>query len=280
MKAIEVKNLTKEYKSFKLDNISFSVEEGKICGFIGENGAGKSTTMKLIADISKPTSGEAYVLGKNIQKFTSLEKEDVAFILDELNFPESYRVYQIEKILKNIFKNWNSELFFSFLEKYNIDKKKKCGELSKGMKVKVNLALSLSHGAKVLILDEPTNGLDPIVRDETLDLFLEHAQNGGTVFISSHIVEDLERICDQIIFIHQGKIILDDSKSEILNLYDMFEVSMNEWNELNKEFVFKYKEEGLNCVRFMAPKGKYDIPGKTDISLNDIMIMIVRGKTL
>ncbi len=280
MKVLEISNLNKQYKNFALDNVSFSLEEGKICGFIGENGAGKSTTMKILAGITYYKEGVVHIFNKEINKLTNKEREEISFILDELNFPENIKLFQLEKVLKNIFKGWESDTFYKYLTTFGLDKTKKCRELSKGMKVKLNLSIAFSHKAKLFILDEPTNGLDPIARDEILDILNEIKNNGGSVLISSHIVEDLERICDQIVFIHEGKIILDSSKNELLNMYDYFKVDNVTWENLNKEFVIKYKRFNEDYIEFITLKDKYDLENKRRANLSEIMILIIRGKTL
>ena len=280
MKAVEISNLNKHYKNFSLDNVSLSLNEGEICGFIGENGAGKSTTMKILAGITSFKEGVVHIFDKEINKLTNEEREKISFILDELNFPENIKLFQLEKVLKNIFKGWESDTFYKYLTKFGVDKNKKCRELSKGMKVKLNLSIAFSHHAKLFILDEPTNGLDPIARDEILDILHEIKNKGGSVLISSHIVEDLERICDQIVFIHEGKIILNSSKNELLNMYDYFKVDNLTWENLNKESVIKYKRFNDDYIEFITLSDKYDLENKRRANLSEIMILIIRGKKL
>lgn len=280
MRVLELNNVVKKYKTFTLDNVSFSIEEGKICGFIGENGAGKSTTMKILAGITQANEGEIKLFDKPIKDLSSSEREEISFILDELNFPENIKLFQLEKVVKNLFKNWERDTFFKYLEKFGIDKTKKCNQLSKGMKVKLNLAIAFSHKAKLFILDEPTNGLDPIARDEILDILQEIAEEGGSILISSHIVEDLERICNQIVFIHEGKIIINNNKKDLMDMYDYFKISKEEFETLNKEFVIKYKNLGEESVEFITLSDKYDLPNKRRASLSELMILIVRGKSV
>lgn len=277
MKVVEILNLNKSYKNFSLDNISFYLNEGEICGFIGENGAGKSTTMKILAGITSFKEGVVHIFDKEINKLSNNEREKISFILDELNFPENIKLFQLENVLKNIFKNWESDTFYKYLNNFGLDKTKRCRELSKGMKVKLNLAIAFSHKAKVFILDEPTNGLDPIARDEILDILHEIKNNGGSVLISSHIVEDLERICDRIVFIHAGKIILNSSKNDLLNMYDYYKVDNSTWENLNKEFVIKYKRFNEDYIEFITLADKYDLENKRRANLSEIMILIIRG---
>ena len=170
--AIEIKNLNKEYKKFKLDNVSFKVPRGSIMGFIGENGAGKSTTIKAILNLIKRDSGDIKILGKEIEKDEKTIKEDLGVVLGDGNFHEKLNIKAINKVMKNIYKRWNEDEYYRYIKKFNIDTSKKIEEFSRGMKMKLSIAVALSHSAKILILDEATSGLDPIVRDEILDIFM------------------------------------------------------------------------------------------------------------
>ena len=214
MTLLECKNVTKKYKQFTLDDVSISLEGGKIYGFIGENGSGKSTTMKALTGLIIPDNGEVYLKETLLDKVTPLDREELSFTLDELCFPEHLKVKNINTIFKKTFTNWEEGKFFDYLNQFNIDKKKKVKELSKGMKAKLNIAIALSHNAKILILDEPMNGLDPVARDEFCDLLIDFVRGNDdrVILISSHIISDLEKICDEFICIHKGKIILKETK--------------------------------------------------------------------
>lgn len=282
MSVIEIKNVTKKYKKFTLNNVSFNIEEGEICGFIGENGAGKSTTLKILAGISSFDEGEVKIKNQFVDKLSKLEREDISFILDELNFPENLKLKNIELILRNIFTNWEKDTYYSLLKEYGLDQDKKCKELSKGMKVKLNIAISLSHKAKVFILDEPTNGLDPVARDEILDKLIQIANNGGTILISSHLVEDLERISSRIIFIHQGNIIINEKKDTLINSYDLYDVKKEVFDTLDKNKVIKYKENIDGTISIITKKDSLtnDIEGKIAFDLTKFMILFIRGNNL
>ena len=208
--AIEVRNLTKEYENFKLENASFNVGKGTIMGFIGENGAGNSTTIKAILNLIKKDNGLITVLGKEINRNEKGIKNELGIVLNDGNFNEKLNVKAINKIMKNIYKRWDDDVFYKYIEKFNIDTSKKIEEFSKGMKMKLSIAIALSHKAKILILDEATSGLDPVARDEVLDILMEFIQNEeNSILMSSHITSDLEKIADYITFIHNGKIIFN-----------------------------------------------------------------------
>lgn len=280
MEIIKFNQVVKKYKTFSLKEVSFKVEKGTIVGFIGENGAGKTTCLKALAGIINFDEGEIFLFETNIKDITSAQREDVSFIIDETNFPEHFRISQVGVILKNLYKNWSPKLFNEYLIKYGLDKKKKIKELSKGMKAKLNIAIALSHNAKVLVLDEPTNGLDPVVRDEFLDLLLDYKENeGGTVLISSHLINDLEKICDEVVFIHNGDIIFDDTKENILKSYKYYVIPKTELERFDQSIIVKSKISGSK-VEILATTEKYDEfkEYEDDVTLENIMIQIVRGK--
>lgn len=281
MSVLEINNLHKSYKNFHLDNISLTLNEGEILGFIGENGSGKSTTMKAIAGLINYDSGDIKVFNKNINELTFIERNKVSFILDELCFPSNFKIKQLKKLLGGIFPNINVSLLENYLRKFNLNEEKKIKELSKGMKVKLNIAISFSRGAKLFVLDEPTNGLDPVARDEYLDLLLEEVEkNGCSILISSHIISDLERICDKILLIHEGRTILSDYKDNILNNNKI--IKINNLDEIKDvQGVICYKALKNNEYSVLVNKdcellNKYD--SITD--LEQLMILLIRGKRL
>lgn len=233
---LEVKNLTKQYKEFTLDNVSFVLPEGCIMGFIGANGAGKSTTIKSILNIVIPDSGEIMVFGKQNLGENHALKEHVGIVMDQAVFPENLTMKQINRIMKLSYKTWDEEKFFDFMKRFKITEKKKVKEYSRGMTMKMSIAVALSHDSKLLVLDEGTSGLDPIVRDEMLDLFLDFIQDEShSVLISSHILSDLEKICDYITFIHNGKVILSEEKDVLLDNYCVVKCDSDELNLISPE---------------------------------------------
>ena len=197
--ALEVKNLSKHYPEFELDNINITLPAGCIMGFIGENGAGKSTTIKAILDLIKKDSGEVTIFGQTNLSRNQKLKEHIGVVMDECSFPENLNAKEIDKVMNNCYKTWNRTKYMKYLDKFALSLKKPVKEYSRGMKMKLSIAVALSHDSKLLILDEATSGLDPIVRDEILDVFLDFIQDEShSIFISSHIISDLEKICDYI----------------------------------------------------------------------------------
>lgn len=233
--AIEIKNLTKRYDGFTLDNISFSVPKGSIMGFIGQNGAGKSTTINTILNIIKADSGEIKVFGKDTRTADVQIKQDIAAVFDELPFHEQLNAKALDKILRRVFKRWNSEVFFGYLERFQLPVKKKFGQFSKGMKMKLQIAAALSHDAKLLIMDEATTGLDPVVRNEILDIFLEFLQDEEhSILMSSHITSDLEKIADSVTFIDKGRLLLTGYKDDILESHGVIKCSKEDYENIGE----------------------------------------------
>ncbi len=236
---LEIKNLTKKYKdNVGIENISFNVPKGSIVGLIGRNGAGKTTIIKTILDIIKKDSGEIKIVGQD--KLEDHIKNNIGVVFDGSTFTESLNLIKLNNILKNIYVNWNEEVYFKYIDKMQLPLKKKFKEFSKGMKMKLSIIVSLSHNAKLLILDEATSGLDPVVRDEILDLFLDFIQdeNNG-ILVSSHITSDLEKVSDYIVFIDKGKVIFFESKDKILYEYGILKCTEDELDKVDKRYILK-----------------------------------------
>lgn len=280
--AIEVRNLTKEYENFKLENAYFNVGKGTIMGFIGENGAGKSTTIKAILNLIKKDNGLITVLGKEINRNEKGIKNELGIVLNDGNFNEKLNVKAINKIMKNIYKRWDDDVFYKYIEKFNIDTSKKIEEFSKGMKMKLSIAIALSHKAKILILDEATSGLDPVARDEVLDILMEFIQNEeNSILMSSHITSDLEKIVDYITFIHNGKIIFSENKDKLI--YDMGVVKCTEKQfktievqdrMFYKKGIFNYEVLIDNRDEFSK---KYPSLVINNSNLEEIMLFYIKG---
>ena len=231
MNAIEIKNLCKHYQGFSLENLNLTLPSGCIMGLVGENGAGKSTTIRLILGLGRPDSGEITVFG---QELTPELKQQIGVVLDEPGFPTCMTAVQIGKMLAGIYRTWEQSTFDNYLTKLGIPANKSFKDFSKGMKMKLSLATALSHGARLLILDEATSGLDPVVRDELLDIFNDFTRDENhSVLVSSHIVSDLEKICDYIAFLHRGRLMLCREKDELLNEYAFVQAGAEEIDRLN-----------------------------------------------
>ncbi|TCL60443.1 ABC-2 type transport system ATP-binding protein [Kineothrix alysoides] len=278
MNALEITNLTKEYKDFKLDNVSLRLPSGCIMGLIGENGAGKSTMIKLIMNAINRDGGEITVLGKDNRADFKVTKEDIGIVLDETGFPEIITAKQLNAIMKMTYQNWEEETYFHYIERFSLPGKKPFKDYSRGMKMKLAIAAAMSHRAKLLVLDEATSGLDPIVRDEILDIFLEFTRKEeNSILISSHIVSDLEKLCDYIAFLHKGKLIFCEEKDRLLENYAILHCKKTELNGLEWSAI-KGKRENSYGVDALVDRKK--VPRGMNIenaSIEDIILFMVKG---
>ena len=232
--AIEISGLRKCYDGFTLDDISFDVPKGSIMGFIGQNGAGKSTTMKAILNIIKTDGGSIKLLGMDHSRDEAQIKECIAAVFDECPFHDSFKAKQINILFRGLYQNWDEKQFFDYLDRFHLPRKKKIGEFSKGMKMKMQIAAALSHKARLLIMDEPTTGLDPVVRNEILDVFREYLNDeNNSILLSSHITSDLDKIADCVTFIDNGKLLLTGYKDEILESHGLMKCSKEDYNEID-----------------------------------------------
>ncbi len=280
---LSVKGLSKKYDNFELNNINIELPKGMIMGLIGENGAGKSTTIKAILNLIHTEEGKIEIFGLDNKKEERKIKEDLGVVLDDSFLSEYLNATDIHKIMKNMYKNWDEKLYFSYLENFKLPKNKRLKEYSSGMKMKLKIMVALSHHPKLLILDEPTSGLDPIARNEILDLLQEFIQdeNHG-ILVSSHITSDLEHIADYITFIHNGEKIFSKTRDELLENYAMVKCSEEEFKKIDKKDFVKYKKnryeyEVLVENRYQF-KQKYQGLIMDKSSLEDIMLIYSKGE--
>ncbi len=244
MNAIEITNLTKTYPGFALSNLNLVLPEGSILGLAGENGAGKSTTLKLIMNAIPRDSGTIQVLGTDnqIPAFNAV-KEDIGIVLDEAYFPEVLTPQNVSSVMQHTYQRWDNAIYNSYLQRFALPEKKPFKDFSRGMKMKFAIAVALSHAPKLLILDEATSGLDPMVRDEILDIFNDFTRDPGhSVLLSSHIISDMEKICDYIGFIHHGKLLLCEEKDRLLEEYAIVKLSDQDFLSVPPEAVHGKKE--------------------------------------
>jgi len=281
-KIIEIKNLTKKYEDFKLDNISFSLDRGHIMGFIGENGAGKTTTIKLIMNLLKRDEGEIQIFGKdNIDNEREI-KERIGFVYDECFYYENLSIRDNEKIISGFYKSWDTKVFENYLRKFNLNKKQKVKELSKGMKMKFAIALALSHNAEFLILDEPASGLDPVMRRDILDVFQEVIEDENVgILISSHIISDLEKISDYITYIQKGKIVFSKATSELMEEYKIIKGDKALLSNLDEKVIYGLREtpygfEGIIKDKHIEKSIRQKIVSEKP-SLEEIMVAMNKG---
>jgi len=277
MNALKLENVTKKYDSFTLDNINIELPQGCIMGFVGENGAGKSTTIKLILDLIRRDGGNIEILGQDNIKVGKEIREDIGVVLDEACFHENLNHVQIAKVMKNIYKTWDDKNFESLVSKFSLDPKKTVKEYSRGMKMKLSIAVALAHSPKLLILDEATSGLDPIARDEILDVFFDFIQDEQhSIFMSSHITSDLEKICDYITFIHKGKIVFCHTKDELSETYGILKCSQEELDRIDKSLIKGIRKNNFGIEALVlrdALKGNFIID---NASIEEIMLFFVK----
>ena len=277
---ILVQDLCKNYDNFSLKQVSFQVPRGRIVGFIGENGAGKSTTINLILNELKKDSGRIFLFGKDHTEFTARKEAGVVF--DNCNFHDIFTPRDIEKILSGVYKSWDSALYRQYLERFRIPLKKTIGSFSKGMKMKLSIICAMAHRPKLLILDEATTGLDPVVRDEILDLFLEFIQDEErSVFFSSHITSDIQKIADYVILIHQGQIIFEESKDDLIYNYGIIRCGKEKFAALSPDDYIISREGKLSVECLVrdreAARRKYKNIVIDPASLEDIMLFYIKN---
>ena len=274
---LEIKNLSKKYDSFTLDNLSFRLPKGAIMGFVGENGAGKTTTLKLILNLIRRDSGSVQLFGLDNIKEEKRIKENLGVVFDENCFHELFTVQDINRILKGVYKNWDEALFFQYMKDFGLTGKKIIKEFSRGMKMKLSIAAALSHHPKLLLLDEATSGLDPIVRNEILDIFLDFIQDEehGILF-SSHITGDLEKVADYVTFIHEGNLIFSKSKDELLYDYGILKCGTNDLTKIDSADIVKTKKNAFGYEVLISNKRKNASKYKSFVldntTIEDIML--------
>jgi len=276
--ALELKNVAKNYEDFSLQDVNIALPEGAIMGLIGENGAGKSVTIKLILDLISRDGGTINILGRDNKKDLKQVKENIGVVLDESCFTDNFNLKSINLIMKNIYRTWDEDAFMQYAKRFSLSAKKIIKNYSRGMKMKLALAVALSHDTKLLILDEATSGLDPIIREEILEVFLDFIQDEKhSIFMSSHIISDLEKICDYITFIHQGKIIFSENKDDLLDNFGILKCSAAEFETIDKEYVKGFRKnsfgvEALVLKNKMPAKSKIDKAIIDRASIEDIML--------
>ena len=280
---LEIKNLSKKYNGFELKNVNIELPKGMIMGFIGENGAGKTTTIKSILNVINRDSGEIKIFGLDNKENEGKIKEDIGVVLDDSFLSEYLNPSDLNKIMKNIYKNWDEKLYFKYIEDFKLPKEKISKEYSSGMKMKLKIAVALAHHPKLLILDEPTSGLDPVARNEILDIFQEFIQDEEHgVFVSSHITSDLEHIADYITFINNGEIIFTKTRDELLENYGIVKCSEEQFKKIDKKDYIKYKKNRYEYDVLIENKYEfkknYDISVIDKPSLEDIMLIYIKGE--
>ena len=282
--SIEVRGLCKRYPEFQLEQVDLTLPGGAILGLIGENGAGKSTTIKCILNLIRRDAGEVRLLGRDNGQDERVVKQDVGVVLDECFFHDELRAGDVARVLRPVYRNWDDALFTSYVKRFGLSEKKRVKEYSRGMKMKLSLAAALAHRPRLLILDEATAGLYPVVRDEILDEFQgfiedeEHA-----ILISSHITSDLEKIADYITYIHQGRVVLSDSKDAILEHYAKLGCTQAQLRDIQPGDLVRVRKGSFGCEALVRDRAAFarKYPGLMldRVTLEDIMLLIGKGES-
>lgn len=279
--ALIISGLTKTYKDFMLNGVSFSVPCGSIVGLIGENGAGKSTTINAVLGLIQKETGSICVLGK--EQLDNEIKEQIGVVFDGNNYPEIFSTRKLNRVMKDIYHSWEEHTFLNLLKKFSLPTDKPIKQFSKGMKMKLAIAVALSHNSKLLILDEATSGLDPVIRDDILDILLDFAQDEThSILISSHITTDLEKIADYIVFIHEGQVVFSKLKDELIEQYGIIKCGAAQFEALDKSDIIVYRKMDYEWQVLVADraamKKKYPKTLIDSVSIDEIMLLYVKGE--
>lgn len=277
MNALEIRGLTRSFDGFTLDNLNLTLPSGCIMGLIGENGAGKSTTIRLILDMLHRDSGTITILGRDNRENIRLIKEDVGVVMDEAGIPDCLNAAQVGSIMRHTFARWDDAEYSRLLEHLSVPANKPFKDFSRGMKMKLGIAVAMSHGARLLLLDEPTSGLDPVVRDEVVEMFSEFTRDEShSILISSHIVSDLERLCDYIAFLHRGRLLLCEEKDVLLGQYGILHCTSQQLAGLDSGAVLSKRESpyGAEAIvrRDAVPAGMTLSP----VSIEELFVHMVK----
>lgn len=278
MNAIQVSNLNKRYPGFQLQDVSFALPEGCVLGLMGENGAGKSTTIRLIMNAARRDSGEIWVLGRNNREQFESTKQEIGVVLDEASFPQTLNAKQAGKVFSEIYRKWDAAMYSSLLERFGLPTNKSFKDFSRGMKMKLALAAALSHNARLLLLDEATSGLDPVAREEILEILNDFTrEEDHSILISSHILSDLEKICDYIAFLHQGRLLFCEEKDALMERYALVKISRAQAESLPQGATIGIRDTGYGLEVLMERK---QVPRGMEwerASIEQIMLYMARG---
>lgn len=280
--ALTISGLTKTYKDFVLNEVSFSVPSGSVVGLIGENGAGKSTTISAALGLVQKEAGSVSVLGK--EELDNEVKEQIGVVFDGNNFSEILSPKKIGRVMRDIYQSWDDHTFMALLKKFSLPAGKPIKQFSKGMKMKLAIAVALSHNSKLLILDEATSGLDPVVRDDILDMLLDFVQDEShSILVSSHITSDLEKIADYIVFIHEGRVVFSKPKDELTEQYGIIKCGSAQFDALDKSEIIVYRKMDYEWQVLVADRNqmqkKYPKAMIVPASIDEIMLLYVKGES-
>lgn len=277
MNALEIKDLSITFRGFHLDNINLTLPCGCIMGLIGENGAGKTTTIKLILNMLHRNSGTVTLFGQDNRTNMHLIKEDIGMVMDEAGIPECLTAHQVGKIMRHTFRQWDGEEYTRLLDKFSLPRNKPFKDFSRGMKMKLGIAIAMSHNAKLLLLDEPTSGLDPVVRDEVVEMLHDFTRDEShAILISSHIVSDLEKLCDYVAFLHQGKLMLCAEKDALLSAYGIIHCTAAQLGELELRSILHTKVTPYGVEAIVLRENIPDTYKVSPISIEELFVFMVK----
>ena len=277
MNALEIKGLRKSYPGFCLEDLNLVLPCGCIMGLIGENGAGKTTTMKLILDMIRKDEGSITILGRDNQDQIRLTKEEIGVVLDEPGLPECLNVRQVGRMMKHIYANWDGEEYSRLIERLDLPERKPFKDFSRGMKMKLGIAIALSHHSRLLLLDEATTGLDPVVRDGVLELFNDFTrQESNSILFSSHIVSDLEKLCDYIAFLHKGRLLLCEEKDRLLEEYGLVHCTAGELEGIPEEAIRMKQVNPYGMEVMVRREGLPSQVPVSPISIEELFVFMVK----
>ncbi|WP_300297210.1 ABC transporter ATP-binding protein [uncultured Intestinimonas sp.] len=280
--AIEIRGLCKDYGDFKLDHVDLTLPGGAILGLIGENGAGKSTTIKAVLDLIRRDGGSVKVFGREVAESGPAYKEDLGVVLDDAPFHDVLKAPQVGKMLSQIYRNWDQGLFDGYLDRFRLPRDKRIKEFSKGMKMKLSIAAALAHRPRLLVLDEATAGLDPVVRSELLDEFLSFIQDEDhAILLSSHITSDLEKVADYVTYLHKGRVAVQGAKDELLETYGRLVCSRADLERVDRALLQGIRMGQFSCEALVKDRAafrrRYPELTVDPVGLEDIMVFTVRG---
>ena len=279
--ALVVSGLTKTYKDFVLENVTFSVPHGNIVGLIGENGAGKSTIINAIAGLIQKNAGTISILSK--EEIDNSVREKIGVVFDSSNYPNVLSPKEVNAVLKNIYRSWDEQMYRKLIKQFSLPWDKKIKQFSKGMKMKLAITAALSHHPKLLILDEATSGLDPVMRDDILDMLLDFVQDEeNSILVSSHITSDLEKIADYIIFIHEGKVIFCQPKDDLTEKYGIIKCGAAQFDAVDKTDIVMYRKQDYEWQILISDRNvmqrKYPKALIVPATIDEIMLLYVKGE--
>ncbi len=279
--ALTVSGLTKTYQDFVLDHVSFNVPSGSIVGLIGENGAGKSTTINGALGLIQKEDGIVSILGR--KELDGDIKEQIGVVFDGSNYPEILSPRKLNRVMKNIYSSWDEQTYWGLLKQFSLPSDKRIKQFSKGMKMKLAISVAFSHHSKLLILDEATSGLDPVVRDDILDMLLDFVQDEGhSILVSSHITSDLEKIADYIVFIHEGKVVFERPKDELTEQFGIIKCGAAQFDALDKSDIVSYRKMDYEWQILVSDRErmqkKYPKALVVPATIDEIMLLYVKGE--